>query len=123
MSDYPTYRIYLGEHVGNVSLWKRVDDTTEKPIMANTRGLNTWFSYNFDEYANTEPLEPSDAFVAWLDEYYRRIFGAGEMRQNRELGEPEWYENSILNSIADPKLTQEQEELLQWAHEHSGREP
>lgn len=106
--DYPQYRFYVGESVGNVSLWRRTDEDTEKPIVANTRGLTTWFSYEFDEYANTEPEEPTQQF--W-DALAKIAAGVREV----EIADCEWYERELVQSLGEPELTTEQEDLLDYA--------
>ena len=108
MSEYPEYRFYVGVNVGNVSLWRRTAEDTEQPIMANTRGLTTWFSYDFDEYENTDPERPTQAF--W-DALAALRQGAYEV----DLSDCEWYERELVHSLGDPALTDEQEQLLDYA--------
>jgi hypothetical protein len=115
MTDYPEYRFYIGERIGNVSLWRRTAEDTEQPIMANTRGLTTWFSYDFDEYENTEPAQPTQAF--W-DALAALRQGAYEV----DLAECEWYERELIHSLGEPAMTGEQEQLLEYAVEQSGPE-
>jgi len=121
--EYPQYRIYVGENIGNTSFWMRTDETTEKPIMANTRGLTTWFSYKFDEYENTEPNELSNLCIEWLAHIYRArngLYDSGALpaiKDNEPDEEPVWYETEILNALNNPKTTTEQQELLEWAYE------
>jgi hypothetical protein len=112
-NDYPEYRFYVGERVGNVSLWRRTDETTEKPIVANTRGLTTWFSYDFDEYENTEPVNPTDAF-------WKALAKIDAGKAEIQIADCEWYERELIQSLGRPAFTGEQRELLDYAREQAG---
>ena len=115
MSDI-TYHLYLGDAVQTVSLWRR-EGNTEHPIYANTRGQCEWFTFNAGDCENTTPHALSDALVEWLAEMHRRIECVGDMTPNRELPELEWYETEVINAIANPAVTEEQFELMEWAYE------
>jgi hypothetical protein len=112
MSDeaYPKYRFYVGDRFGNVGLWKRTDEDTEKPICTNTRGTVTWFSYKFDEYANCEPEEPTQDFWRALAALY------GGMVRVSMTG-CEWYEKEILAAVGNPDWTEEAQKLAEYATE------
>ena len=109
------YALYVGDTINTVSLWVRKDGN-EYPIYANTRGTHEWYTFDPTDYKNSEPHSLSEELVAWLADYYRRIYGAGEVKGNSELPEPEWYEVELLGAIATPGITPEQEDLLEWAY-------
>ena len=111
------YIIYTGEKVSTVSLWER-DGDEEIPIYANTRGQCEWYSTDVNEYENTTPNKISDSLIEWLAELYRRIEGddAENSKPNHMLPDLKWYEAEIIDSIGNPAYTEEQANLLQWAH-------
>jgi len=117
------YVIYVGETVNTTSLWVRRGGQ-EYPIYANTCGKSEWYSFDTNEYENTEATELSEAFIdylAWLKAEQDSMFLASSLEWPE--ADPEWYEVEILNSISDPSMTTEQHNLLEWASEKSDWEP
>ena len=110
------YALYIGNNINTVSLWVREGDK-EYPIYANTRGIHEWYTFNREDYENTEPHQLSDELIAWLAEYHRRIHSVDETKENRELPDLEWYEDELLNAIGNPGVTQEVFDLMEWAYE------
>jgi len=108
------YTMFVGDAVKTVSVFAR-DDGREYPIYANTRGLTEWYTHEIDEYENCEQTGISDELKEWLAEYHARITGEGDMTENMDLPDLEWYEREFLNAIGEPVVTTEQFDMMEWA--------
>lgn len=121
------YVWYIGDPIPSTGLWVRKNGN-EYPIYENTRGQQAWYSFEVGEFDNAQITELSDAFIEWLAHHHRvrnglveneSIFPASTIVDDEPDADPEWYEIELLNTIDNPDLTPEQEDLLEWAYEQT----
>jgi hypothetical protein len=116
------YVFYVGENIGNISLWERstsdwdhVDWQHERPIYANTRGQGVWYSSSPDEYHGTEPVEPTEAFWNALKQITDPEGG------RIDVEDCEWYECEVVQStiqmVEAGAVTDPMEDLLAYAED------
>jgi len=121
------YVFYVGENIGNISLWERStsdwdrdDWQHERPIYANTRGQGVWYSSSPDEYHGTEPAEPTEAFWQALGQIL------DEDADQVDVRECVWYERetvqSILQMLDEGAVPGPMEQLLAYAEQDGGYE-
>lgn len=90
----PEYVFYVGDRIGTVGLWERRGPEFERPIVANTRGENVWFSSDPEQtnLGDGDPRrKPTQAFWEAL---YQIHSGADRI----DIRDCEWYERQVIHS-------------------------